>query len=83
MTDLSAILNPAHSRWQEQRFRSASSIDIIVRKDGREYRYEGDFLKEIARALVPTTPTEIEFVRMATMGDGVVQFGDARKQKGA
>jgi hypothetical protein len=74
-------LNPEHERWRRQNFRSARTIDIVCRKDGREYRYEGDFLKDIARALVPTTPEEIEFVRIAKMGDGVVHLGAARTQK--
>jgi hypothetical protein len=75
MTDLAEILNPDHERWQRQHFRNARSIDIVCRKDGREYRYEGDFLKEIARALVPRTPEEAEFVQVVT------NLGDARQRK--
>lgn len=40
--------------WWEQHngvIQRARTIDIIVRKDGREYHIEGDFLKIIARAL--------------------------------
>jgi hypothetical protein len=59
-------LNPEHERWQRQNFRSARTIDIVCRKDGREYRYEGDFLKDVARVLVPTTPGEVEFARIAS-----------------
>jgi hypothetical protein len=48
-------LQPTLSCWRERRFRTASTIDIIVRKDAKEYRYEGDFLKDVARVLLPDT----------------------------
>jgi hypothetical protein len=51
---LTAALDPSHERWGQQRFRAAHTIDIIVRKDGKEYRYEGDFLKDVARVLIPS-----------------------------
>jgi hypothetical protein len=71
MTDINEILDPTHARWQKQHFRSAYTIDIVCRKDGREYRYEGDFLKDVARALVPRTAEEMEFVRVASEGNVV------------
>lgn len=50
---LMEALNPAHDRWRHRAFRAAHTIDIIVRKDGHAYRYEGDFLKDVSRVLVP------------------------------
>lgn len=34
-------------------FWAAHEIDIVARKDGQEYRLEGDWLKEACRALEP------------------------------
>jgi hypothetical protein len=50
---LEDALNPSHRRWTERKFRNAHTIDIIVRKDAQEYRYEGDFLKDVARIIAP------------------------------
>ena len=33
-------------------FRDPHTIDIIIRKDAKEYQYEGDFLKPLAWALI-------------------------------
>jgi hypothetical protein len=73
-------LNPNHSRWKERRLRAAHEIDIIVRKDGREYRYEGDFLKDVARALLPVTHEEAGLAHVVNL-NGPVHLGMARKQR--
>lgn len=66
-------LNPEHKRWSERRFFAASTIDIIVRKDGKEYRYEGDFLKDVARELVPRYQGA-PILTDDTLPEGVVRF---------
>ena len=46
-------LLPEHERWCDPRFRNAHNIEILCRKDGRTNVYEGDWLKDVARTLVP------------------------------
>lgn len=70
---LIAALDPSHKRWQERRFWAARTIDIIARKDGVEYRYEGDFLKDVARALAPKYQG-IDILTDADLPNGVVRI---------
>lgn len=65
-------LDPEHKRWSERRFFAAHTIDIIVRKDGKEYRYEGDFLKDVARALAP------RYAGIAVLTDDTLPVGTFR-----
>lgn len=71
-------LDPAHKRWSERRFFAAHTIDIIVRKDGKEYHYEGDFLKDIAREIAPRV-AGIAVLTDDRLPVGVVRLEPARR----
>lgn len=50
--------------WHEKNgiVQRAHTIDIVVRKDGREYRIESDFLKQVASSLISLEMLEKEDV---------------------
>jgi len=61
MTDIERVLARIPASFVREfmahrHFWAAHEIDIVARKDGKEYRLEGDWLKDVCRAALEPKP---------------------------